>query len=256
MALSLHPAGAASSILSHSGGIVKNECVPALKKPDTGRKIRLLVMKITIVYDNKAVRPGLSADHGFSCLVETEGAPAILFDTGARGPILRHNMAVLGVEPGSIGTVVISHRHSDHIGGLSDVIEMTEDVEVFLPESFMTGIAARRVTRVRGRLEISPGVYSTGELSGIEQSLVLATGKGPVVLVGCAHSGLDNILRAASRFGEVWGVIGGFHGFRDFHLLDPLSLICPCHCTVYRDDIRRLCADRYRKCGVGTVIEL
>jgi len=213
-------------------------------------------MKITIVYDNKAVRPELSADHGFSCLVETEGAPAILFDTGTRGSILKHNMAALGVDPGSIGTVVISHRHSDHTGGLNDVIAITEDVEVFLPESFMTGIAARRVTRVRGPLEMSPGVYSTGELSGIEQSLVLATGKGLVVLVGCAHSGLDNILRAASAFGEVRGVIGGFHGFQDFHLLDSLSLICPCHCTVYREEIGRLCGDRCRNCGVGTVIEL
>ncbi len=227
-----------------------------MKKPDTGRKIRLLAMKITIVYDNKALRPELSADHGFACLVETEGAPAILFDTGARGSILKHNMVALGVDPGSIGTVVISHRHSDHTGGLSDVIEMTEDVEVFLPESFMTGIAARRVTMVRGWLEISPGVHSTGELSGIEQSLVLATGNGPVVLVGCAHSGLDNILRAASGFGEVWGVIGGFHGFQDFHLLDSLSLICPCHCTVYREEIGRHCGERCRNCGVGTVIEL
>ena len=213
-------------------------------------------MKITIVYDNEVVRPELRADHGFACLVETEGTPAILFDTGARGSILKHNMAALGVDPGSIGTVVISHRHSDHAGGLSDVIEASKDVEVFLPESFMTGITARRVTRVGGPLEISPGVYSTGELSGIEQSLVLATGKGLVVLVGCAHSGMDNILRAASGFGEVWGVIGGFHGFQDFHLLDSLSLICPCHCTVYRQEIVRLCGERCRNCGVGTVIEL
>ncbi len=213
-------------------------------------------MKITIIYDNKVVRPGLRADHGYACLVEAESTPAILFDTGARGSILKHNMAALGVDPGSIGTVVISHRHSDHTGGLSDVIKASKDVEVFLPESIMTGIAARRVTRVRGPLEISPSVYSTGELSGIEQSLVLAAGKGLVVLVGCAHSGLDNILRVASGFGEVWGVIGGFHGFQDFHLLDSLSLICPCHCTVYREEIVRLCGERYRKCGVGTVIEL
>ena len=213
-------------------------------------------MKITIVYDNEAVRPELRADHGFACLVETEGTPAILFDTGARGSILKHNMAALGVDPGSIGTVVISHRHSDHAGGLSDVIEASKDVEVFLPESFMTGIAARRVTRVGGPLEIRPGVYITGELSGIEQSLVLATGNGLVVLVGCAHPGMYNILRAASGFGEVWGVIGGFHGFQDFHLLDSLSLICPCHCTVYRQEIVRLCGERCRNCGVGTVIEL
>ena len=222
----------------------------------------LLAMKLTIVYDDHSERPELRADRGFSCLIESGDAPAVLFDTGARGSILRHNLAALGIDLSTIGTVVISHRHPDHTGGLGTVIEDGGDVEVFVPpslvtpESFMMGIAAARVTRVTGPIEIRAGIFTTGELFGVEQSLVIATGKGRVVVVGCAHPGLDRILDAASGFGEVWGLIGGLHGFHDFRRLDPFSLVCPCHCTVYREEIRRLLRGRCVNGGVGTVIEL
>ncbi|RLF97673.1 MBL fold metallo-hydrolase, partial [Thermococci archaeon] len=49
-------------------------------------------MKITIVYDNEAYKKDLKADWGFSCLVEIENTPKILFDTGANGSILLYNM--------------------------------------------------------------------------------------------------------------------------------------------------------------------
>ena len=104
--------------------------------------------------------------------------------------------------------------------------------------------------------EICPGVFTTGELSGVEQSVVVATDKGLVGVVGCAHPGLGSILKAASAFGEVRGGIGGLHGFRDFDRLVSLSLICPCHCTVYRAEIKRLFGDRCREGAVGVVIEL
>jgi len=216
----------------------------------------LLAMKCTVLYDNQSARPELKADHGFSCLIESEDAPGILFDTGARGSMLKHNMAALGLSLDSVNTVVISHRHADHTGGLNTLIEDRRDVEVFVPQSFTAGIAAARVTRVRGPLEIRPGVFTTGELSGIEQSLVITTSRGLVVVVGCAHPGLDHILEAASQFGEVWALIGGFHGFSDFRLLDSLSLVCPCHCTVYREEISRRLGSRFVNGGVGTVIEL
>ncbi|HEY90399.1 MAG TPA: MBL fold metallo-hydrolase [Dehalococcoidia bacterium] len=213
-------------------------------------------MKITIVYDNESGRPELKADHGYACLIESEDFPSILFDTGASGRILKHNLVELAKDFTDIGTVVISHRHSDHTGGLKSVIERNNDVDVYLPESYTTGVSARRVTRVGRPVQIHPGVVSTGELSGIEQSLVLTTGKGLVVVVGCAHPGLDNILRVASGFGKVWGIIGGFHGYRDFFELDYLSLVCPCHCTIYKAEIQRIFGKRCLNGKVGTVIKL
>jgi len=213
-------------------------------------------MRITIVYDNEARLPELRADHGFSCLVECGDAPPLLFDTGARGRILKHNLSVLGIDLCRIGVVFISHDHSDHTGGLEEVLREAEHPAVFRPASSRMGVAAPDVTRVSEACQIGPGMFSTGELQGIEQSLVVTTDEGSVVVVGCAHPGLGSILSAASQFGSVRAVIGGLHGFREFALLDPLSLVCPCHCTVYKAEIRRLFRGRCPDCGVGTVLEL
>ena len=76
-------------------------------------------MKITIVYDNCLSKPGLRTGWGFSSLIETDCAPPLLFDTGADGTTLLHNMRKLGIDPGRIGIIVISHAHGDHTGGLS-----------------------------------------------------------------------------------------------------------------------------------------
>ncbi len=213
-------------------------------------------MKLTIVYDNETKKPELAADWGFSCLIEAEDTPQILFDTGASGSILLHNMKKLNIDPGAIGIVVISHPHGDHFGGLENIIEANKDAELYLPQSFPIGTLARKLTKVKEPVQICPNVFSTGELGGIEQSLVINTDKGLLVVVGCSHPGVGNILDAASRFGKVYGIVGGFHGFRDFDRLNPLSLICPCHCTQYKIEIKRLFGDRCLDCGAGMVIEL
>ena len=213
-------------------------------------------MKIAIVYDNEVKQSGLIADWGFSCLIEAQDTPKILFDTGASGSILRHNMNKLGVAPSSIGIVVISHPHWDHFGGLQDIMEASTDAELYLPQSFLGGVSARRITRVKHSLEIRHNIFSTGELEGIEQSLVISTDEGLLVVVGCCHPGVGSILDAASGFGKVYGIVGGFHGFHDLDRLHPLSLICPCHCTQYKSEIKHLFRDRCVDCGAGVLIEL
>jgi 7,8-dihydropterin-6-yl-methyl-4-(beta-D-ribofuranosyl)aminobenzene 5'-phosphate synthase len=212
-------------------------------------------MRITIVYDNEAKKPGLIADHGFSCLIEAPDTPRVLFDTGAKGSILLHNMKELKIEPRSIGVVVISHNHGDHFGGLQAITEANQDAELYLPHSFEGGISAKKVTRVKGPLEIRHGIFTTGEVGGMEQSLAIKTDKGLVVITGCAHPGVGNILDAAARLGKACGIIGGLHGFHDFDRLNPLSLICPCHCTQYKSEIKRLFPDRCLDCGAGLVLE-
>jgi 7,8-dihydropterin-6-yl-methyl-4-(beta-D-ribofuranosyl)aminobenzene 5'-phosphate synthase len=66
-------------------------------------------MKITIIYDNEVWKEGLESDWGFSCLVEVENTPKILFDTGTSGSILLRNMKKLNIDPKSIDEVFISH---------------------------------------------------------------------------------------------------------------------------------------------------
>ena len=97
---------------------------------------------------------------------------------------------------------------------------------------------------------------STGELRGIEQSLAIKTTRGIVVVTGCSHPGVGEIIDAASGYGKVYGIIGGLHGFRDFKRLDGLSLICPCHCTTYKAEIKDLFPQQYTACGAGLELEL
>jgi len=213
-------------------------------------------MKLTVVYDNEVQKPELTADHGFSCLIEVPDTPKILFDTGADGSILLHNMKKLNIEPKDIGIVVISHPHHDHTGGLPDIVAANRDIELYLPHSFQGGLSAKRTAKVNQPCEIHPSIFTTGELKDKEQSLAINTSKGLLVVVGCSHPGVGNILDAAASFGQVYGIIGGFHGFHRFDRLNPLSLICPCHCTQYKSKIKRLFPDKCLHCGAGLVLEL
>jgi 7,8-dihydropterin-6-yl-methyl-4-(beta-D-ribofuranosyl)aminobenzene 5'-phosphate synthase len=219
-------------------------------------------MKLRIIYDNEA-KEGLESDWGFSCLVEAEDKK-ILFDTGASGEILSHNMQRLRIRREDIEIIALSHEHWDHIGGLDAVLH--QNVAVYIPRSFSRRTkkrieeSAAEVLEVSGPADIVSGVHTTGELGMMtkEQSLVLETkgNKGVVALTGCAHPGLETILEAAKVFGELYGVIGGFHGFDKLELLKELKMIIPCHCTVRKEEIRRMYQEKAVWCGAGEIIEI
>jgi 7,8-dihydropterin-6-yl-methyl-4-(beta-D-ribofuranosyl)aminobenzene 5'-phosphate synthase len=213
-------------------------------------------MKITILYDNCLSKLGLKTGWGFSSLIEVGGAPPLLFDTGADGAALLYNMKELGINPRQIGIIVISHSHFDHTGGLASVLELNKDAEIYVPASFWGIIPQRKLTIVDTPVQILEAVFSTGELQGIEQSLAVKTAQGVVVVAGCSHPGVGAILDAAARYGKIYGIVGGLHGFRDFSRLEGLSLICPCHCTQYKSELRRFFPRQYMGCGAGLKLEL
>jgi 7,8-dihydropterin-6-yl-methyl-4-(beta-D-ribofuranosyl)aminobenzene 5'-phosphate synthase len=210
-------------------------------------------VKVTIVYDNEAWQPGLEAAWGFSCLVETDGSQ-LLFDTGGAGDILLKNMEALNLDPRSIPEIFISHDHWDHLGGLADLLRLNRNVRVYLPGSCARPAEAREVISVQGPLEISENFFSTGELPGAEQSLVVKTAKGLAAIVGCSHPGVGTILKAASRFGRVAALIGGLHGFQEYELLADLELICPCHCTQHKVEIMERYPETAISGGAGKVL--
>lgn len=210
-------------------------------------------MKTTIIYDNTAFRKDLKADWGFAALIETWGK-TILFDTGGRGSILLPNMDTLGIDPRAIDDVFISHAHYDHTGGLSAFLDRNNKVRVWVPPSFR-GVKNVDVVKVENPVKLSEGVYSTGELDGIEQSLCIETLKGIVIIVGCSHPRMERIRKAASGFGPVHGIIGGLHGSRPESLKD-LGLICATHCTQHQQEIKALYPASYVPGGAGRVIEI
>jgi len=175
---------------------------------------------ITIICDNNPYTEGLETAWGFSCLISgTE--KTILFDTGPNGRLLLDNMAKLAVEPESIDTVFLSHIHGDHTGGLHGFLERNSDVTVYLPKSFpkrfkreVEGTGAQ-IVEAEQPLKICENVYSTGRLGRLikEQSLIVQTEKGLIVITGCAHPGIVKIIDAARQLlkEDVFLVMGGFH---------------------------------------------
>jgi 7,8-dihydropterin-6-yl-methyl-4-(beta-D-ribofuranosyl)aminobenzene 5'-phosphate synthase len=176
-------------------------------------------MHITVVYDNHAYRQDLETGWGFSAYIK-RGTNSILFDTGPGGSLLG-NMEKLEIEPRCIDTVVLSHIHPDHTGGLESFLGKNPDVTVYLPESFPTvfkeGVKAQgaKIVEVGQAMEICDSVWSTGQVGKWiqEQSLIIRTVAGMIVMVGCSHPGIVNILAKARGLinDDIILVIGGFH---------------------------------------------
>ena len=215
-------------------------------------------MKLTIVYDNEIYKKNiaLKSDWGFSCLIETEGK-TILFDTGANGKILLNNMQLLGIDPCIIDIIVISHEHWDHNGGLKALGLIVDDIELYRLED--KPCENMNLNNIGMSQKITKGVYTTGKLTGIpkdEQSLILQGKDGWYVIAGCSHSSVEKILDVAREYGNVLGLIGGLHGFNNFHVLNDLKLVCPVHCSKYKKKIHELFPDTSINAGVGKIIEI
>jgi 7,8-dihydropterin-6-yl-methyl-4-(beta-D-ribofuranosyl)aminobenzene 5'-phosphate synthase len=235
-------------------------------------------LKITIVYDNNEYDPSLETKWGFSCLVEGL-KKTILFDTGGDSATLLSNMRKMRIEPEEVDVIVLSHIHGDHIGGLNGFLEENSNVIVYLPESFPrsfkdeTRSFGAEVVEVSEAQELFTGVYTTGELgNGIkEQSLIVTSSQGLVVITGCAHPGVVNIVRKAKDMmveKPVYFVIGGFHmsgastrqiqsvveGFRQL----GVRKIAPCHCSgdETRKQFREEYGEDYIDSGAGKIITL
>ncbi len=263
---------------------------------------------ITVLCENTAGGIfGVLGEHGFAALIERDGR-SMLFDTG-QGHTLAHNACALQTDLSRVDTVILSHGHYDHTGGLPQVLFPPRGVEVIAhPEVFgekyaeletaqgtqrsfiglkytrpylETGLQSR-FRLLRECTEVAPGVYFSGEVprrTSFEEpdrrlkvrqgesiqpdpfvddaSLLLETDKGPVVLLGCAHAGMINILE---HFAEQTGhrrfhaVIGGTHlGFhgqsgpldQTLAALEAYSpdLVAVSHCT--GQAVAAICAQRF-----------
>jgi len=224
-------------------------------------------MKLTIVYDNEVLGEGLKSGWGFSAFIEA-GDRNILFDAGWNGDDLLHNLGKLGINPGEIDVIVLSHQHWDHIGGLNHVLDEAGNVEVYVPASFSTNLKNEIKSRaslkeVSAGHEITASIYTTGELTGrfngmelAEQSLAIETSKGILVVTGCSHPGVDKILEAASEFGKLYGIVGGFHGFDKYDALADLKTIAPCHCTEHKKEIKEKYPEKVEEAGAGWIMQV
>ncbi len=237
---------------------------------DAGYKI-----SITVTYDNNAYEQGLETAWGFSAFI-TGTEKSILFDTG--GWLLLDNMEKLSIEPDRIDVVVLSHIHRDHTGGLDSFLEKNPNVTVYLPVSFPKKFKdnardhGARIIEVKESMQICENVYSTGQLGRLikEQSLIIRTDKGLVVITGCAHPGIVKIVNTAKDLmkDNILLVMGGFHlewatkgriekiisAFKQWHV----QYVGPCHCSGHkaRSLFEKHFGSSYINTGAGKVITL
>ena len=141
-------------------------------------------MKVTVLVENTVYREGLIAEHGLSLLIEA-GSRTILFDAG-QTEALFHNARVLGADLSTVDTLVISHGHYDHIGGMRRFLNENPSAKAVIADGafakrFSTASGVSREAGIRdqsieadfgGRfirpgkmLDLGGGLFITGEVS-------------------------------------------------------------------------------------------
>jgi len=235
------------------------------------------VMRLRILFDNVPGEPGLRSLWGFAVLVE-QRKRSWLFDTGSNGRFLLYNAKKMGIDLSQIRELVITHPHWDHTGGIDSVLEVAPWARLYLPRS-ISPRWRRDLEELSGGVrvvgeepvELFGGVFSTGVMAEIgEQSVLIPSKRGWVLLTGCAHAG---ILAIAERAREMTGeapslVMGGFHLMessedeirRTIHGLRALGVeeVCPTHCTGERATamFREAYGQKCLRGGVGRVLEI
>ena len=258
-------------------------------------------MKISILNDNIAGR-WCRAEHGLSYLVEADRS--LLFDTGS-SDLIAWNARMMNIDLKSIDTIVLSHGHNDHTGGLM----LFEGQQLIChPDTFLRRmrkannselgirwqeeqIAQRfHLLKSKAPLRLSPEVYFLGEIPRItdfeshytpfkkqdgsddfvmdDSGLAITTPKGLVVISGCAHAGICNMIDHAVQvtgMEKIHMVMGGFHLLYDDAMTQKtiewltsrnIEQVIPSHCTSFSTQTALYKSFRFTPVKSGNVIEI
>ena len=219
-------------------------------------------MQIINLVENELGSSGCEAAHGLSFYVETKNHK-LLFDTSPSEVVLR-NAQKLGVDLTVIDTVILSHGHYDHSGGILAFVEIDKKI-LSLPQVqllkgdtkiddelqvFTVDNRAFPLPSTNKRLrELCNGQYIQDDFKH-EQNLLLTCEGKKILFCGCAHNGILNVMETLERklgsdsLPDL--VIGGFHLMKrtEFSQTDTAEVteianrlrsykahFATCHCT-------------------------
>lgn len=212
------------------------------------------------MYDDKCPKPGFLTGFGFSVLIHNYFTDNFsLFDTGGNGNILIHNIKKFDIDISAIKNVIISHNHHDHAGGLEVLLQINPDIKIYVPISnlklYSRTFSNNEFHGVSEMIEIEKNFIISGQIKGNftpEQSVFLKTKNNEIIiLVGCAHPGLEKFIMKAQKISGIRAVIGGFHGFKKISYLEDIEFIGACHCSQYTNFIKENFPKQFRRICVG-----
>ena len=224
-------------------------------------------MRIINLIENTEGASGCGVEHGLCFYIETE-KHKLLMDTGQTG-LLLENAEKLGIDLTKVDTVVLSHGHYDHGGGILPFAKINPTAKIYVPEAAFgeyysmnkdgephyIGLAKEiqelpqvvmvsaeeEIFRIDDELFLFSGIGSEHAIPSTnqrlkkktedgfvqddfahEQCLVISEGVKKVLLSGCAHHGILNIM---DRYCELFGeepdfVISGFHMMKKHNYSD------------------------------------
>lgn len=107
-----------------------------------------MAFTVTTIIENHSDDPRLEAQYGLSMYL-TDGSFSLLLDTGADGTFLK-NAETLGIKFDNLDTLVLSHGHSDHAGGVKALVESgIRPRETYVGENFFVPRYKRESGRLR-----------------------------------------------------------------------------------------------------------
>lgn len=237
----------------------------------------LLKIVIKTIVDNTSLANNYLSAWGLSLYLEVFGDHshyALLFDVDGHFRIWRYNALSLGIDLAKIDAIVISHWHLDHAGPLREVLKLIgRNTPIYVPctPKLRRYSMLKNIIMCSKPCRITRNIITSGAMGNglAEQALIIDRGSDLVIVVGCSHHGIENIVERAYNITEkkrVKLVIGGLHIFSGEQglcvarkLMDlGVEGISPMHCTGInaKSAMREIYGEKYIPNGSGKVIVL